>query len=327
MLILNSQEQILFIKKKSSESRKCILIKILIHFFLPIILFFILLTKISGGIPFIKYEKNKIAMCTIVKNENRYVKYFIEFYRKLGYDHFYFYDHNDEGDESIDDVQIVKDGIKKGFITVIKYPDKSITFSANSYYKCYQDYNLKYDWISFFDVDEYLVLEPKNSSIKNFLKNPRYKNCEIVKFNWKVFTDNEKLDYEDKPLNERFPVESRFKFERRHVKSTIRGGLYYEKFGRTGSPHSLFSNIKSCSCSGTTTGWNYFIWPPDLKYASLNHYVTKTIKEYYFKRYAAKGNNMTNSFKRYSFDYFFKINKKTKEKVVIFNELFNTSYK
>ena len=55
--------------------------------------------------------------------------------------------------------------------------------------------------------------------------------------------------------------------------------------------------------------------------------MTKTIKEYYFKRYAAKGNNMTNSFKRYSFNYFFKINKKTKEKVVIFNELFNTSYK
>ncbi len=179
----------------------------------------------------------------------------------------------------------------------------------------------------FFDVDECLELEPRNSSIQDFLENSRYKNCEIIKLNWKVFTDNGKLDYEDKPLNERFPVESRFKFECRHVKPTLRGGLHYKKFERTGNPHSLFRNIKACSCSGKTAAWKYYIWPPDLKYASLNHYVTKTIREYYLKRYAAKGKKMTNGFKKYSFEYFFKINKKTKEKADIFNELFKTSYK
>ena len=296
------------------------------NFFLSIILLLILKTKISIEFYQKIKGKTKVAICSLVRKENKYIKYFIEFYKKLGYDHFYFYDHNDEGDESIDDVEIVKDGINKGFISVIKYPDKSATYIANSYYKCYEDYNLKYDWISFFDVDEYLVLEPRNSSIQDFLENSRYKNCEIIKFNWKVFTDNENLDYEDKPLNERFPVETRFKFECRHVKPTLRGGLYYKRFERTGNPHSLFRNIKACSSSGSTTDWKYHRWPPDFKYAALNHYVTKTIKEYYLKRFREKGYKMSDRFKRYSFNYFFRINNKTKEKVDLFNKMFNSNF-
>ena len=48
-----------------------------------------------------------------------------------------------------------------------------------------------------------------DESIQDFLDNPRYNNCENIQFNWRVFNDNEQLDYEDKPLNERFPVETK----------------------------------------------------------------------------------------------------------------------
>ena len=83
--------------------------------------------------------KIKVALCTIAKKENRYIKYFVDIYKRLGYDHIYFFDNNEKGDESIDDVQIVKDGIKEGYISIINYKDKkpNIKTVVKSYYDCY----------------------------------------------------------------------------------------------------------------------------------------------------------------------------------------------
>ena len=104
-----------------------ILIKIIIIIFLLVIAFQILKRnkkKFLYNNLKIKSSNTKVAMCTIAKKENRYIKYFVEFYKKLGYDHIYFFDNNEPGDESINDLEIVKDGIKEGFITVIDYSAK-----------------------------------------------------------------------------------------------------------------------------------------------------------------------------------------------------------
>ena len=235
-----------------------------------------------------KDKQLKVAMCTIAKKENRYIKYFVEFYKKMGYNHIYLYDNNEPGDESIDDLQIVKDGIKDDFITIIKYQKKLRRVVTTSYYDCYENYNLYYDWISFFDIDEFLILKPKGSSIQDFLSNPRFNNCDNIKINWRVFTDNDQLDYIKKPLMERFPIETKYKYENRHVKSTLRGRLNYKDYERNYSPHSIYNKINACSSSGKKSHCKYFVWPPDLKYASLNHYVTKSINEFFYKKYKTK---------------------------------------
>ena len=51
----------------------------------------------------------------------------------------------------------------------------------NAYYDCYKKNNLFYDWIAFFDADEYLVLY-KDKNIQKFLTSSRYKNCEIIRY-------------------------------------------------------------------------------------------------------------------------------------------------
>ena len=276
--------------------------------------------------------KIKVALCTIAKKENRYIKFFVDIYKRLGYDHIYFFDNNEKGDESIDDVQIVKDGIKEGYISIINYKDKkpNIKTVVKSYYDCYERYGLEYDWISFFDIDEYLILEPKGgSTIQEFLENPRFKVCDNIKINWRVFNDNDQLDFEDKPLMERFPIETNYRYENRHVKSTIRGKLNYKNFKRNYSPHSIWSNLKTCSASGKrTNGPSPFLWPPDTKIASLNHYVTKSVREFFSKKYKNKVDvdTIPKKKKDYLFNYFFKINKKTKQKVDIFNQMYHTNY-
>ena len=37
----------------------------------------------------------KICVCTLAKNENRYIKEFVEHYKKYGVDKIYLYDNND----------------------------------------------------------------------------------------------------------------------------------------------------------------------------------------------------------------------------------------
>lgn len=270
-------------------------------------------------------------MCTISKKENPYVKYFVEFYKKIGYNHIYFYDNNELEDESLEDLQIVKVGIKEGFITLIRYLKDYKTAQMSSYYDCYEKYNMNYDWISFFDIDEFLILEPKNITIQKYLENERFDKCDLIKFNWRVFTDNNQLDWIDKPLMERFPTETNYKYENRHIKSIIRGRLNYNKYFRlkkNNSSHSIYSKIKACSSSGKKTNWEYYLWPPDLKYGSLNHYVTKSIREFFHKKFKTKVDidKIPKEKKDYLFHYFFLINNKTKEKVYLFNRIFHTNY-
>ena len=52
------------------------------------------------------------------------------------------------------------------------------------------------------------------------------------------------------------------------------------------------------------------------------------MREFFEKRYRERGDpdKMDSAYKSYGFYYFFRINKKTKEKVDIYNQLFHTNY-
>ena len=305
----------------------------LFKFFVLIFIFFIIFNKIRK---IKKYKRNqvikketKVALCARAKKENRYIKYYIEHYKKIGYNHLFFGDNNEIDGESLLDVKEIQDGIKEGFITVINrrgIKDKDQEW----YYICYNNLSLEYDWVSFFDFDEYLMLEPNGTMIQEFLEHPRFNCCEHIKINWRVYTDNDQLDFEDKNPKERFPIETKYTNENRHIKSIIRGGLNYSNMTKNYSPHSVFSNLKACTSSGKTViGKLYYNYPPDIENAVINHYVTKSVREFAIKKCRSLGavDVLDNDTKKFLFDYFFKINNKNQQKVDIFNEIFHTDYK
>jgi len=278
-----------------------------------------------------KNNNLKVCLCLLCKKENLYIRYFVDIYKKLGFNHIFLYDNNDINGEKIEN--IISNEIKQNYISVINYRGFRGNYGGPqmaAYYDCYEKNNLFYDWIAFFDVDEYLELIPKNISIQDFLNNSRYKNCESIKINWKVFTDNNQLYYEDKPLNERFPEEINQSQKINGVRKVIiRGNLLNYSQRKSFNPHSIFKSNKSCDSNGKIRE-GYFIEPPEYKYAILNHYVTKTIKEFCDK--IKKGHSffnriLDNNLINYYFHYFFKYNKKTKEKISIFNNEFNTTFK
>jgi hypothetical protein len=152
----------------------------------------------------------------ICKQENLYIKNFIDYYKKLGITKIIIYDNNDLDGEKFEDV--IKNEIDKGYVTIINYRgDRGNGYvggqQMKAYYDCYKKNNLYYDWITFFDIDEYLVLNKENN-IQQFLTSSRYDKCELVKVNIAFYTDNNQLEFEDKPLMERFTEKAKNKIHK-----------------------------------------------------------------------------------------------------------------
>ena len=68
---------------------------------------------------------------------------------------------------------------------------------------CYKKNYRDYDWLIFFEIDEYIFLY-KNKNIKRFFQNPKFKKCERIQLNWIFHIDNNLLYYAPRPLKERF---------------------------------------------------------------------------------------------------------------------------
>ena len=345
LFVDNRYKNIYYLKKRNKRKKHIIIKpkrvylkifgKLLLIIILSIILIIILL-KLQ--INYFKVEnienttliKNhtKVCMCSIAKRENLYIKFYLDYYIKLGYDHIYLYDNNNKDEEKIEDV--LKDYKNKDYVTLINYrgyrgPRNNPQMEA--YYECYEKHYKEYDWLSFFDLDEILVIKPEGISIQNFLDNERYINCPNIKINWQVYSDNGQIKYEAKPLNERFTKRSRVGGSKT-IKSIMRGNINYKKHAKTYNPHYLYLNVKSCSSSGKFVKGFCFLYPPDYEYASLHHY-TKTVSEFIekMKKGIATGNlYLDNGALKGYFDTFFRINEKTEEKVKIYNKAFNTSF-
>ena len=268
-------------------------------------------------------SKTKVCLCCIGKKENLYIADFINHYQKLGYNHIYLYDNNNIDEERFDEV--IKDKIDSGFVTVMNYRGyrgRKDDAQMDAYYDCYHRYNYECNWISFFDIDEYLFLMPINGTkirIQQYLDQPKFDHCETIKINWKSYSDSELLYYENKSVLERFTKLSKFGYEFGNVKSTIRTNITHF-MRRTYSPHSVFSSIRGCLSSGARKQIDFFMFPPNYKGAYINHYVTKTISEFCNK---IKRGNAEKSFALDQgklgerFHYFFMTNVKTQEKVDI----------
>lgn len=250
---------------------------------------FIIIILIFGNLKEINYNFDSyliisipnfsICMCSIAKEENLYIKEFINHYRLLGYNHFYIYDNNDKNGERLQDV--LSEEIRNKLVSIIdfrNYRGKRGGPQMDAYYSCYQNYNNNCSWISFFDIDEFLILDSKNITLKQLLENPRYKNCEGISINWKIYHDNNLLEYKNLSVMQRFPG-IKENYGANTTKLIARGKLS-TNLTKSYSAHTLWYDIKLCNTIGKKITYRFWITPYSYKFAYLNHYYTKTISEY-----------------------------------------------
>ena len=124
-----------------------------------------------------KSKELKVCLCTIGKKENLYASEFVEHYKKIGYDKIFIYDNNNIGDEKFEDV--LTNQISNKFVEIINYRGyrgKRQSPQSDAFIDCYEKNKNNYDWLSFFDFDEFLELN-KSRNIKEYLSNKQFKKC------------------------------------------------------------------------------------------------------------------------------------------------------
>lgn len=268
------------------------------------------------------YNKSRLktAICVIAKKEKKYIKEFVDHYINLGVTTIFLYDNNDiEEEEKYDN--ILNNNIKQ--IKIINFRGL-VRPQYLAFNQCYNNNKNNYDWIAFFDVDEFLYLY-NNRNINKFLSLPKFKKCSSLLINWKYYGDNNNVFYESKPLKKRFIKP--FSFSNKNkifiyyyaaAKSIIRGGLNitWEHF-----PHYLKNNI-ICRPNGEII--KNPLSPPKYSLAYIKHYVTKSTEEFADKllKGAVNSNNTLN--RSYWIDkinnYYFFFNKKNEDKINLFEK-------
>ena len=163
-------------------------------------------------------KKQGLCLCTLGKRENLYIREFIEYYHLLGFEKIIIFDNNDINDEKID--YLLNDYIRKKFVEIIDIRGiRSAQIPSFNY--CYKKYNQLYDWIAFFDFDEFLFIN-NYTNINNYIYNKRFENCQTILFNWYFYDDNNLEKYDGRKNIERFkhPKKKTIK-----VKSMVRGNI------------------------------------------------------------------------------------------------------
>jgi hypothetical protein len=94
----------------------------------------------------------KTLLCCIGRNENKYIREFVEYYISVGVSNICLYDNNRDGEEFFNDV--IGDYIENGYVILKDYRNKTVC-QLDAYNECYKEYGNYYDWIMFFDIDEF----------------------------------------------------------------------------------------------------------------------------------------------------------------------------
>ena len=269
----------------------------------------------------------KVCLCVIGKKENLYAKEFVNYYKLLGYNHIFIYDNNNKEDERFEEV--LNEEISKNFVTIIDYRGyrgKKNKPQFEAYYDCYNKNSKDYDWLSFYDFDEFLYLK-NNKNIQELLDDPKFSQCINIKINWLLYADNDLIYYENKPVQERFITPLPKDSANKHIKSTIRGHLKENYWKNMRNPHSSYNNLISCDPTGQIIdSKSPFNTPANYEVAYIKHYVTKTIEEFIEKAKRGRADllvKIDNNYWKEKFKYFFEINKKTKEKLDFIKKTLN----
>ena len=258
-------------------------------------------------------DSKDVAICAIVRNENRYLKEWVEHHLKLGVKKIFICDNSHDGDER--PYKVLNDYLKTDAVEIIDYTNQGGSFNVQdkAYMDCYQAHRGEYAWIGFIDIDEMIVIQGRQKlpTILNKLQ------ADVVVMSWQMMTDNGLTHYEDKPVFKRFTQQAkgnRYPNGTELVKPFVRGGIGGLVFER--QPHCPTKpKMKVVNVKGEEVS-QYPPIPPTYEVAWINHYHTKTAEEFVEKcrRGFPNGDKYTEDYRKKAIDYFFAINERTEEK-------------
>lgn len=258
---------------------------------------------------------NNYIVCTIIKNEEPYIREFVEYHLQLGFDKIVIADNNDFPNQYEPILQDLIDNNKVEIISRV-----GIKGQQREFYDLIID-NYPYQWCAFIDCDEFITFNPDNkfnNNIKEFLNsNPDIK---AYKLNWMVYGDSNHITKPIGKVTENFtipqPIDFNYTYdfpENAHTKSIIHKDF---KGHFTKHPHSVDNN-NYYTPSGKKSDASAFNKNMEYDIIYIRHFYTKSLEEWMKYKYH-KGHADAPKLDRdktYQIDWFFKYNQKTPEKI------------
>lgn len=236
--------------------------------------------ELSEGAPITKLKKT--ALCMIVTNEELYLDEFVDYHHALGFNKFFVYD-NTEGFE------MKQWGKLKGdHVELIPFPGPNRQLAA--YVDCGKTVAATeiYEWVAFFDADEFLVLK-EHDHVADMLG--EYCPHGSLAVNWFMFQSHWNLQTPE-------PITRRFLYRNVGVHKLIKTIVRLEDIETINlkpDPHN-FVKLKNQNMMHDSNGKNITgpfnpNGPADV--VVLHHYNHKSAKEYVQKR--TRGRATTNA--------------------------------
>lgn len=248
-----------------------------------------------------------VAICAIGRMENRYAREWVEHYRQMGIKKIFIYDNNREGEERFEDV--IQEHIDSGLVQIIPWSG----LQKDAYEDCYNRHNAAYDWMGFFDFDEFVRID--RISVPEFLSGVK---SDVLVMSWRTMTDNGHLRYEDKPVVDRFTEALPESYSvNRHVKCFVRRCIRDISFNDPHCPNAPALRVENA------LGERVPQIPIQVRAiqqkAWVDHYNTKSTEEYVWKckRGTCCGDEYTKKWLKNAYDYYFGINLYSAEKEAI----------
>ena len=252
------------------------------------------------------------AIIACLKQEELYIKEWLDYHISIGVDHFYLCDNNDSGYEpSLSSV--VQEYIDKGIVEVFDYHDVH-PIQPHCYDDIYQRFRDLYDWWLVIDIDEFLTIPVTNNNLKEYISSIP-DNVDAIYLIWRNYGDNDLIEYDDRPVLERFTKPS-IKCENSNKGKTL---FRNKPINKIVSQHTISHEFKHYTSNFDYLGKIFTIINNNISItydiAYLRHYRTKSLEEWIWRNKRGdtlKDNN--DSQYPYKLTNFFTFNERTPQK-------------
>jgi O-antigen biosynthesis protein len=226
---------------------------------------------------------DKIAICTIFRDEAPYLLEWLAFHKMIGVDRFFLYDNgsSDAGRDLINRSSFAHD------VTLTDWPERPGQLSAYNHFRV--NHAREFTWAAFIDIDE-LIMPLTGGSIRTILSRRIYRPFAAILFQWLVFGpcghDRRPEGLVIENYTRRLPESAHAS---RHVKTLVRTehllGIDY-------TPHAAECSGPACNSRGDEV-LPYAIQPTECHDVMVvNHYFTKSREEWGFKRRRGRGDSL-----------------------------------
>lgn len=225
-----------------------------------------------------KHVENKkyyASLCSIFRNEGKYLKEWIDYHLIVGFEHFYIYNNFSEDNYR----EVLAPYIEKGIVTLTDWPYQSEQMRA--YNDCVKKYSSESNWIAFMDLDEF-ALPLKYHNIKDWLQ--KYEKFPCVLSFFRNFSSNGHISEDTtKPIIEQFTMCTDFVSPSMFLNT--RWTPFIKEFRLTHFCRFKYFNKVCPQHAAFFSGLTSTIKNPEIV---LNHYYCKSL-EYYIGRKMVRG--------------------------------------